>query len=581
MNTHISLNNQELKTFVQQLRGSLSMQDISELALKAIALVSLYPKQTLENPSQAMIEAEAKYTQAFGNGRNLLSQVQHQTALLNFIRYLSDAQTKGIFTKHNKLAWVKLLLADDSRSYDGVVFHSNVYKLCNALLAKTNANNLYIPFETRFCHSVMLKQQRMVYSEGKIHSVIPVLLDLIFGNIHYQMGDAISNPAYIQDGKLQKFDTGFIAEPWGVKLSNMGVTHNDRFAVESTNYQNYLIQHAMQQVNNLLIVIVPANTLVSTVASEENMRQWLLSQKHLKSVISLPSGLLINTNINSSMLVFDLSQQFEQINFISLKDSEFIQRKGRDIELNHIEDLANMIWSDEANHNKTTVSHGEIAQHNYVLDPERYTLDEVSQQALSALTHYSTKKLGDVVDIFRPIPIAKLKEEGGESIYEIQGGDLPAYGYIDAASKQTLVSHTAFAECQKFLLKANDIIITVRGSVGKVGIVSQNLLDYYQGSVIAGQTNMVLRIKANSGISSQALLMQLRSDFGQARLRLLSAGTVITGVSIKDLKEFPIALFSAKKQKELEEYLDNQQTIKQEIEAKQNHMHQLDNDFWL
>ncbi len=185
-----------------------------------------------------------------------------------------------------------------------------------------------------------------------------------------------------------------------------------------------------------------------------------------------------------------------------------------------------------------------------------------------------------MVEIIRPIAISKLKEEGEESIYEIQGGDLPEYGYIDIAGKELKVSHTILEQCQSVFLQANDIIMTVRGSVGKVGIVSQNMLDRYQGKVIAGQTNMVLRIKNNHQISSQALLMQLRSDFGQARLRLLSAGAVIAGVSVKDLKDFPIAIFSHEQQKKLEESLENQQIIKQEIEAKKAYMNQLANDIW-
>ena len=55
---------------------------------------------------------------------------------------------------------------------------------------------------------------------------------------------------------------------------------------------------------------------------------------------------------------------------------------------------------------------------------------------------------------------------------------------------------------------------------------------------------------------------------------------MIAGLSVKDLKEFPIALFSLQKQQELAENFHQQAKIKQMIRQQEQEMKQLANNFW-
>lgn len=584
MNKHIALNKKEIHQFSDALKDSMSRNDIKEIALKATALVVTYPDLVQQDLKQAIEMAEQEHPQAFvGYRNNSLSRIQDISALERFINYLSDAQVKGLLNKDNKQEWVRALLPTVGGSEDspGFILQDDLYELLHSLLSKRGADTLYIPFEERFSNTLMLGRTRSVYAESLKSSVVPHLFDLILGGVYYHHGNALLNPAFIENGKLQQFDAGFIADPLGCHGVDKELKLDSRFAVHTNSYENYLIQHAMQQVTGLLMMVTPTGAMTSSVASELVMRQWLLEQKHLKAVMSLPSGMIKNASINSVLMVFDMSQQYDTVSFITLKDSKFLHRKGRDLSLIDIDRLTSIILSDEDSDNKVTVSHADIAKQGYVLDPERYVVNEETKQAMDVIKQHQTLPLGQLVDVLRPIAIGKLKQGGGELVFEIQGGDLPDFGYIDTVSKSSSVSKEVIEELDAYILQNDDIIIIIRGSVGKVGIVSQDLIDRYQSRVIAGQASMVLRVKANSPMSSSALLMQLRSGFGQARLKLLASGTVIAGISIKDLKEFPVAILPAESHKKSAENLAKQQAFKQEIAQKQQQMQQLDNYIWL
>lgn len=579
----IKLNKSKLMDLYKDMRGTFSIEDLNEIALKAMALVILNVTsllKTKEDILKAIENAEREYPQAFTDGsRNVLSHLTEDT-IFDLIYDLSENQQKGLFTPENKFEWVQYIFnLMNGTKYGYFAFDDSIYDFCNKLYSNVNHDEIYIPFENSFYHTLMFSQEQSVASEGVKTTPIPAILNIILGGIQYKQSDAITNPAYIKDGKLRLFSKGFLAEPWGMKV-NINDQDNQRFSVKSNNLQNYLIQHLFQQVNDFAIVIMPINGLHSSVQSEELMRQWLLEQGHLKAVISLPSGLSISTMTNSALLIFDFSTKYETVNFISLKDSEFVEKRNRETKLTQLDKLIDIIDSNLAHKSSKKVDVKTILNNSYILNPERYVLDNSTQDALNILQEYETKKLGDLVDIYRPIPVSKLKSDGSEMIFEIQGGDIPEFGYIDTASKENCIDNELMNILSPHLLQENDIIITVRGSSGKVGIVSKELLNKYQGKVIIGQANLILRVKDTQNVNAIALLMQLRSELSQSRLQVLSSGAVLSGLSVKDLKEFLVANFSLEKQKKLEENFQKQEIIKQQIIQQKQQMQFLANDFW-
>ena len=581
----ISLNYQTLNSFQEALRNKgLPLEEVNELALKVLALVVLHPHQVLnkkEDIFQAIESVEKNYPTVFiENSRNALSQYL-EPPVLDLIAYLSESQEKGLLTAENKYQWIqKLLYQIETRPhFSSLIFDTSFYDLCNRLLLEVNHESVYIPFESMGYHSIMLGRAQEVMAEGVMQTALTALLTCILGSIHYKIGDAVRDPAYLQDGKLQIFSKGFLSGPWGMK-DNLFEQETHRFAIKSNNYQNSLIHNLFSNVSYFALVVVTVNSLFSAVKSEENMRQWLVELGHLKAVVTLPSGIIQTSNINSALLIFDLRQKYSQVRFFDLKDSEFIEKQGRTVQLCRLDKLIDCINGKDEHDNMVVISHQTLSQNNYVLSPERYLINDELQSALDLLKKYPSKALSNVVSIIRPEAITKFKDEGKEPVFEIQGGDLPDFGYIDEASKQSLVSENNLSELQKGFLQADDILLTVRGTVGKVGLVSQQLIDAYQGRILAGQASLVLRIKNKAKTNPIALLMQLRSTFCQARLQQLTGGATIATLSSKDLKNFEIVELTLEEQSKLIADFEEQTQIKQQIQLLQNQQHQLTNAFW-
>ncbi|MDO4897664.1 MAG: restriction endonuclease subunit S, partial [Moraxella sp.] len=388
-----------------------------------------------------------------------------------------------------------------------------------------------------------------------------------------QTADPVVNPSYVNQGKLQTFTKGFVAGAWGKKIDPKDFD-NSRFAVGGNTYQNYLIQHLFAQVSDLVLVFVPQNALTASVSSEVEFREWLINQKHLKAVISLPSGLTANTGMACSLMVFDLKNEYDNVRFIPLKDTPFVQKNR----LVDTKTLANIINGDDFD-NAVSVSHDDIIAQNHVLDPERYVLNDDSKKAMAILANYQTVKLGDITDIIRPTPASRLKDEGDELMGEIQGGDLPPYGYISEVSKRSFVTKKAWQTAKSTQVQDGDIIMTIRGSTGKVGLVGQSLIDSHEMPLVVGQTGIIIRPHGDK-VSPTALYMQLHSAFAQNRLALFSVGSAIAGLSVKDIKDFDIAILSQADEQKLIENFQKQCIINDEIIQKQQELARLSDEFW-
>lgn len=583
MSQLLTLNKNSFNEFYQSMRNRFSVENINELAVKAMAVVILNkaPLNSQEEIKLAVENIEKKYSDIFTqNGHAILSQ-HLSTPMLNLIMDLSDSQQKGLLTQQNKQEWLQYLFtlqlnAVPSGFADNFAFEETVYTLCNTLFSEVEGE-VYLPSANSIYHSLMLASHQSVIAEGIRPSVMPELLNIILGNIQYKQSDAALNPAYIQAGQLTPFKKGFLAEPWGLK-TNLDEEAKRRFAVMSNNYQNYLIQHLCQQVQDFAIVAVPMSNLFSSVKSEVEMRKWLVEQAHIKAIISFPNNFVKTASVAFSLIIFDFREKQREINFISLKDSAFIEKQLRENKLINIDLLVEIInGKPDAISRKINIE--DLATEGYMLDPERYVVDSQTAAALDILNQYETCALGNLVEILRPIT-SLPKEEGDHAIFEVQGGDIPEYGYIDNIGKEYQLEENCKHQLEKYYLQENDILMTIRGTTGKVGIISKSLLEQCGGRIIAGKTCVVLRLQKNVEIQPLALLMQLRSEFSQARLQRLSSGAVIAGLSVKDLKEFPIVLFSFAKQQELAEKFNQQDKIKQMIRQQEQELKALANNFW-
>jgi restriction endonuclease S subunit len=101
------------------------------------------------------------------------------------------------------------------------------------------------------------------------------------------------------------------------------------------------------------------------------------------------------------------------------------------------------------------------------------------------------------------------------------------------------------------ILKQDDVIISIKGKVGVVGLVPEEASSEKSGVWTAGQTFVIARLRRSTAMMSPTVLVAyLASPFGQAQLQALAGGVTVPLIQIFDLKRLLIPLPPREKQKE-------------------------------
>src|SRR5690606_595739 len=112
--------------------------------------------------------------------------------------------------------------------------------------------------------------------------------------------------------------------------------------------------------------------------------------------------------------------------------------------------------------------------------------------------------------------------------------------YIKHPTKTVRIDRATVASGRTQFLHARDIVLVIKGSVGKTGIVPRDVPPAGPEGWSAGQSCIILRSKRSDIITPEALAIQLRSPVGQESLRRISSGATIPLIRSKELVRMPI-----------------------------------------
>lgn len=119
----------------------------------------------------------------------------------------------------------------------------------------------------------------------------------------------------------------------------------------------------------------------------------------------------------------------------------------------------------------------------------------------------------------------------------------------------------------------------LNGSVGKVGIVPQDVPLPGPGGWVAGQSAIVLRAKDNR-IDARAMAVQIRSPRGQEVLKFAITGATIQVVPLKMLMKLPIFVPDLQTARQAAEVLGQETKIQHEIDRLRQSRATLASDLW-
>lgn len=173
----------------------------------------------------------------------------------------------------------------------------------------------------------------------------------------------------------------------------------------------------------------------------------------------------------------------------------------------------------------------------------------------SSKHNWKTVPLIELIDDARPISYGILKpgpdiENGIPYVRVVDLKD----GEVDASHVRRTTTEIAH-QYRRSLLKAGDVLMSIRGHVGRCGVVP---------AILAGAniTQDTARLAVNEKCDSRYLLWTLRSPLVQRWMAKHTKGVAVTGINLGDVKKIPIALPPLAEQKRIAATLDQADALR-------------------
>jgi type I restriction enzyme M protein len=425
----------------------------------------------------------------------------------------------------------------------------------------------------------------------EVPSVSPISsLVSLLSPTHFEVhrGDPVRFPTLVKSGALEKFDVAFALPPFGLRY-DPDIAKRDVFGrfPEATSSGTILsIRHLLALTRRRIVVAVTGNVLFSG-GAELALRRDLLRHGLLRAVIALPHGLLNHTNIPFNLLVIEPRGGHEVVRFVNADAPQFAEKgsttKNR---LTNIDDLVALAASDAETTEAKSVSVSQILQNDGQLQVGRYVLPDQARQLKALLSRSEVAALGDLVSTVRPMITSSRQSnidhhaEDLIAVCEVGAADLPTMGYIRAAGRQQQIPAEIANKNKDQFLRADDIVLIIKGSVGKVGIVPQEAPPPGLGGWVAGQSGIVLRVNETSKIEAKVLTLMLRSPFGQELLKSISSGATIPLIQLKELLRLQVPVPDAVTAEEARSALEGEAEIQSEIDFLQHKQASLAKSLW-
>ena len=451
----------------------------------------------------------------------------------------------------------------------GHILPHEVADIMVRLVAPEAGNSVYVPWDFGGqIASLLSKICARVYLESPEPPPIPELISLLSPQpFTISYSDPIRSPSAVEGGRLKTFDLAVSVPPFGIRYDHFESERDifARFPDRKPSGNVMAIRHLLAQTKQRVVVGIQ-NNLLFGVGSERQLREDLLRKGQIEAIIAMPQGLLKFTNIGFSVLVLDPRGGHKSIRFVDADHDQFreVTSKAR-CRLNNVDALIQEITGRDVSDHAVTVTASEILDNEAQLQVGRYVVPASRKKALDLLSRSTTATLQSIVQSIRPLA-SNAESDSGIEVFEIGANDIPAYGYIAAPGRSVRVEQTVADKGADQFLRALDIVLIIKGSAGKVGIVSDQVPPPGLGGWVAGQSAILLRCEPGSKIDPRALAMQLRSPLGQELLTSIISGATIPMIQLRELMKLQVIIPTMVESQEAVIALGREASLQEDIE---------------
>lgn len=421
-----------------------------------------------------------------------------------------------------------------------------------ALCELQTGDEIYLPFEQNYqltAHA--LEFGGVPFTETIVAGPTPWLINILSDqDIFIHIGDSIKNPGYLENGRLRRFGLCVGFPPLGYRYE-LAVSQNDRFQrfhEETTAIAVLAMRHIMARTSHRAVVAVP-NGLLFSPGAERSLRDDLINRRMIEAVIALPPALMPGTTLTFSLLVLRLDSPVSRIYFIDGAAEKLYSKDGRGrATLTGWKDIIHIFTDRVETRYARSVSFDEVIANDVQLQVSRYCRNDELEAVHALLTKYETEPLLELVTFQRPVPLVK---DDGIDVFEFGPADFPEFGYASVPGRVVKISEAKNLAANRQFLKRHDIVITIKGSVGKVAIIPTNAPKGGQGGWIAGQSCIALRVEDASIIDPRVLFTFLKSDAGQLLLKQIVSGAAVPLIQLRELGKIKIPIPTKPEQEKL------------------------------
>lgn len=352
-----------------------------------------------------------------------------------------------------------------------------------------------------------------------------------------------------------KFDLIFADIPQAMAWNNQNAHNDTRFKYGIPNklnadwafYQN-IIYHLKE--NGLAIATGTKGALARSI--DKDIRKNIIEEDLIEAVVSLPANLYENTGIEIELIIFNKNKSEKRKNtilFINARDYRSrLSRNKAAITDEGIEKIIKIYKEGiEEIHFSKFISYEKLKEYGYTLNSNEYLeFDELKNTIDNSIL------LESVAHVTRGVQISKsdmeiLSKEPTHYLINVKDIEDGKINYDETVR----ITNKKPDWIGKFDIKADDIIITSKGSAIKMAIVNND----YKPSFVSGNL-AIIRVGKNK-YNPYVLYEFLQSEVGSRMLEGVQVGTTVKLLNPSQLYKINIPAFDIDFMNEIGEKIKN------------------------
>lgn len=299
--------------------------------------------------------------------------------------------------------------------------------------------------------------------------------------------------------------------------------------------------------------IAPNGFLFRTTRAEQLLKERLIRLHSLDAVISLPRDALgRQSGVQASILLFHSNNQSQSSHHVLMVDARASTEMAA--EQSGAADWHKQALQALGERDETEISAaaslGQIAENDFNITVERYVLDPVARRARDLLSQATP--LEKLAELYRPQALGPSRTRDlpeqitaayfglAPDFLEVGVTDIDEAGIVRNPIKQVMATPEVMQRSRRSRLESGDILLVIKGSVGKVGFV-RHIPE--RATWLASQSFVIVRLNRQGPISDPLVLFRfLASEIGQSAIRNLAVGAIIPALQMADVRRLPILI---------------------------------------